>query len=79
MRPWPFGGRVGIREPGGTADSLIVLDRWCYLGTARSDIALQELLERSPRPVFDLDTYRILTRYLLGSAHQRCTVVPLPA
>jgi len=79
MRPWPFGGRVGIREPGGTADSLIVLDRWCYLGTARSDTALQELLERSPRPVFDLDTYRILTRYLLGSAHRRCTVVPLPA
>ena len=79
MRPWPFAGRVGIREPGGTGDSLIVLDRWCYLGTACSDAALQELLEERPRPVFDLDTYRILTRYLLGPARPRCTVVPLPA
>jgi DNA polymerase-3 subunit epsilon len=79
MRPWPFAGRVGIRERGGAEDSLIVLDRWCYLGTAHSDAALQELLDGRPRPVFDLDTYRILTRYFRGSARPRCTVVPLPA
>jgi DNA polymerase-3 subunit epsilon len=79
MRPWPFAGRVAIRESGGAADSLIVLDRWCYLGTARSDAALHELLEHGPRPVFDLDTYRILTRFLLGSARPRCPVVPLPS
>jgi DNA polymerase-3 subunit epsilon len=79
MRPWPFAGRVGIREKGVAGDSLIVLDRWCYLGSAHSETNLRELLEENPRPVFDLDTYRILTRFLLGAARPRCTVVPLPA
>jgi len=78
MRPWPFAGRVGIRESGSAADPLIVLDRWCYLGTVRSETDLQELSERSPQPVFDLDTYRILTRFF-SSARPRCAVVPLPA
>lgn len=78
MRPWPFAGRVGIREPGDAGAPLVVLDRWCYLGTARSETDLQELLEHGPRPVFDLDTYRILTRFF-GSARPRGTVVPLPA
>lgn len=77
MRPWPFAGRVGIRESGNAADPLIVLDRWCYLGTARSETELRELSERSQQPVFDLDTYRILTRFF-SSARPRCAVVSLP-
>ncbi len=77
MRPWPFPGRIGIRESGNAADPMIVLDRWCYLGTVRSDNALQELLARRARPVFDLDTYRILTRFF-GSARRRYSVLPLP-
>lgn len=77
MRPWPFSGRVGIRESGNAADPMIVLDRWCYLGTVRSETTLQELLARNPRPVFDLDTYRILTRFF-SSARSRCSVLPLP-
>lgn len=77
MRAWPFAGRIGIRESGNATDPLIVLDRWCYLGTARSETDLQELLARGPQPVFDLDTYRILTRFF-GSARARCAVVPLP-
>ncbi len=78
MRPWPFSGRVGIRESGNASAPVIVLDRWCYLGTARSETALQELLAGEPRPVFDLDTYRILTRFF-SSARPRCSVLPLPA
>jgi len=77
MRPWPFTGRVGIRESGNPADPLIVLDRWCYLGTARSETDLQELSARDTQPVFDLDTYRILTRFF-SSAHRHCLVIPLP-
>jgi DNA polymerase-3 subunit epsilon len=66
MRPWPFRGRIGVREetPGGARAEVIVLDRWCYLGTARSEQELHELQESPPRPVFDLDTYKILTRFL---------------
>jgi DNA polymerase-3 subunit epsilon len=64
LQPWPFRGRVGIREtaPEFERSELIVLDRWCYLGTARAEHELREIEEREP--VFDADTYRILARFL---------------
>jgi hypothetical protein len=64
LQPWPFRGRVGIRETAAQFErsELIVLDRWCYLGTVRAEHELQEIEEREP--VFDADTYRILARFL---------------
>lgn len=70
MRPWPFKGRVGVRE-NGTQGEMIVLDRWCYLGTVRSEGELRDL---GSRPVFDLDTYRILARYFDQPHHHRQVV-----
>lgn len=66
MRPWPFRGRIGIREHEAGADrtELHVVDRWCYLGTVRSETELHELAAARVEPQFDLDTYRILSRYL---------------
>jgi DNA polymerase-3 subunit epsilon len=63
MRPWPFKGRIGVLEPGAARGEIIVLDRWCYLGTVRSEAELGELAGQRLRPQFDLDTYKILTRY----------------
>lgn len=63
MRPWPFKGRIGVRERGAMRGELIVLDRWCYLGTVRSEAELEELNGVRPPAAFDLDTYKILTRY----------------
>lgn len=79
MQPWPFRGRVGVREvaPHGEKSELIVLDRWCYLGTVRSEHELHELEESRPRPVFDLDTYKILTRFF--NSRRNCKVVELAA
>jgi len=65
MRPWPFKGRIGVREK--NAGALIVLDRWCYLGTARTEADLAELAGERPQPVFDLDTYKILSRFFASS------------
>jgi DNA polymerase-3 subunit epsilon len=65
MRPWPFKGRVGVRE--NSADTLLVLDRWCYLGTVKSELELSELAEQRRQPVFDLDTYKILSRFFASS------------
>lgn len=80
MRPWPFKGRIGVREtaPGGDRSDLIVLDRWCYLGTVRSEHELHELEEARARPVFDLDTYKILTRFF-DRPRRDYTVVELAA
>jgi DNA polymerase-3 subunit epsilon len=63
MRPWPFKGRIGVLENGAARGEIIVLDRWCYLGTVRSAAELGELQGERPAAVFDLDTYKILTRY----------------
>jgi DNA polymerase-3 subunit epsilon len=63
MRPWPFKGRVGVLEQGAARGEIIVLDRWCYLGTVRSEAELGELDGQRPPAVFDLDTYKILTRF----------------
>ncbi|MBX3660829.1 MAG: DNA polymerase III subunit epsilon [Burkholderiales bacterium] len=80
VRAWPFPGRIGIRETaaGGERCELHVLDQWCHLGTVKSEEELRELEEGAPRPLFDLDTYKILTRYLLGGKH-RPQIVPLHA
>jgi DNA polymerase-3 subunit epsilon len=76
MKPWPFKGRIGVRERG--APALIVLDRWSYLGTVRSEAELADLEQDRPRPVFDLDTYRILTRFF-SSDRRDYQVVDLAA
>jgi DNA polymerase-3 subunit epsilon len=78
VRAWPFPGRIGIRETssGGERCDMHVLDQWCHLGTVRSEEELRDLQDGSPRPRFDLDTYKILTRYLLNGKH-RPQIVPL--
>jgi DNA polymerase-3 subunit epsilon len=63
---WRHRGPLGIveRDPEGDASEVHVVHQWCYLGTARSDDELAELLEAGPRPRFDYDHYKILTRHL---------------
>jgi DNA polymerase-3 subunit epsilon len=64
--PWPFAGRIAIREStadGETAE-LHVVDRWCHLGTVRSESELHDLADHTAAPVFDVDTYKILKRFL---------------
>jgi DNA polymerase-3 subunit epsilon len=66
LREWPYSGRIGVRETSANMQSteLHVLDRWCYLGTARTEHEMHELAETRPQPVFELDTYKILARFL---------------
>ena len=57
LKAWPFPGPAGFKE----GDEVLVVDRWCYLGTAKSDDELWDVLDRG-RPQFDRDTYRILVK-----------------
>jgi DNA polymerase III subunit epsilon len=61
---WPWRGRVAIVETDHAreATEVHVLDRWCYLGAARDDAEVSELLAAEPR--FDYDHYRILARHV---------------
>lgn len=74
-RPWPFKGRIGVRERRGSREDLIVLDHWCYLGTARSADELYDIGDGA-RPAFDLDTYKILSRYF-SRPRGDCEIVEL--
>jgi len=69
--PWPFHGPAGIREPAEFGDrvDVHVVDRWCWLGTARDEAELGRLLECPPRPEFDADIARVLVRTLAGGRH----------
>ena len=64
LAAWPFKGRIGVRESNGERSELHVLDHWCHLGTVRSEHELDAL---DARPSFDLDTYKILKRFLAGN------------
>jgi len=63
---WPHPGPLGIVEKNGAGEEteVHVVDRWCYLGAARSDAEVAELLEGGRRGRFDFDHYRILARHL---------------
>jgi DNA polymerase-3 subunit epsilon len=62
LKTWPFPGRIALREHPRRGD-LHVLDRWAYLGTARNEEELGALSSKEACPAFDVDVYRILTRY----------------
>jgi DNA polymerase-3 subunit epsilon len=57
LKAWPHPGPACIRE----GEEAHLVDGWRYLGTARSDAEVHELLEAGP-PAFDADVYRILAR-----------------
>ncbi|MGO9935833.1 MAG: exonuclease domain-containing protein [Steroidobacteraceae bacterium] len=79
IKSWPFPGRIGLREGNWRSDrhgglssdaygdarggEIHVLDHWTYLGTARTDEELAELRARDAGAAFDMDVYKILTRY----------------
>ena len=61
-RSWPWPGPIALTETDGDCSEWHVIDHWCYLGTARDQTDIEDLLD-TPRQ-FDLDTYRILLRWL---------------
>ena len=74
MKAWPYKGLTGFREtrPGSGGEPVTdmhLFDHWCYLGTVRSDEELRERLASRLEPVFDLDTYKILSRILEHRNH----------
>jgi DNA polymerase III subunit epsilon len=61
---WPYTGAIGIVENDAARDATEVhaVDRWCYLGAARCEPDMADLLDERAR--FDYDEFRILSRHL---------------
>jgi DNA polymerase III subunit epsilon len=69
---WPYAGAIAVQEGDGERCEVHVIDRWRYLGSARTEAEVHELLYESREDPFDLNIYRILSRYLgrAGAAAQ---------
>ena len=76
LKPWPFAGPIGIREPGpgGSPPVLHVIDRWQHLGTARDPGEVDGLIGAQLLDEFDADSYRILGR-CIERVHRRDLVL----
>ncbi|BDT75790.1 exonuclease domain-containing protein [Polynucleobacter sp. KF022] len=61
VQVWPYKGPIAIKENG----EMIVLDKWCYLGTAINEDELIELKSTGDAE-FDLDIYKIVKKALAG-------------
>jgi DNA polymerase-3 subunit epsilon len=74
---WPWPGRIVVRErhPDGHFEEAHVFERWCHLGSARSEDQLADLATVRAEIDFDPDIYKILQSYL---AKYRSTVRALP-
>lgn len=66
LKSWPFSGRIAIREanPERGREQFHIFESWSYIGTEATQADLFEAAQSRFEPLFDFDTYKILTRYL---------------
>jgi DNA polymerase-3 subunit epsilon len=74
---WPWAGRIVVRERHAQDrfEEAHVFDRWCHIGTARSEQDLSDLLAARSEIEFDPDVYGILQSFV-GRQRAAVTVVP---
>lgn len=70
VQVWPYSGPIAIQEGG----EMIVIDKWCYLGTAINQDEVHELAD-SGEAEFDLDIYKIVKKALSGT--HKSQVIPI--
>lgn len=69
FRRWPFPGAIIIRESPDNSITGILCDQWCILGNSGPDGEI--VAETGNGYVFDMDTYKILVRYLFEGKNQK--------
>ncbi len=78
LQTWPYDGPVGVRETGADSEraDIHVVDQWCYLGVV-NDAAELEAITRHASARFDMDTYRILSKFI-GGRRRGLDVIGVP-
>jgi DNA polymerase-3 subunit epsilon len=82
LKAWPYGGPVGLVEKddfSATTD-LHLVDHWVYLGTARQDDEIPDLLAEARRHAapFDPEIYRLLNKAIAQGSLEIRTLSPAP-
>jgi DNA polymerase-3 subunit epsilon len=77
VHSWPHPGAIGLIEQNSEGrQDVHVVNNWSCLGTVQSEEDVWQLLKQVPkRPAFDLDTYKILQRYVMRGLVE---IRPLP-
>ena len=62
LKAWPYPGPIGLVEQDAFRglEEVHLVDGWRYLGTAKSEAEIHELLEQAGRVRFDMDVYTLL-------------------
>ncbi|SNR85484.1 DNA polymerase-3 subunit epsilon [Methylobacillus rhizosphaerae] len=66
LKPWPYPGKIGIREPGSGHDKtdIHIFDHWCHLGTVDNISDLEQLGDTKATLQFDFQVYKLLLKEL---------------
>ena len=84
LTTWPWEGAIGVVEDNeamGRTD-IHVLYNWAHLATVHSEAELRELEPGHEALAFDLDSYKLLVKYVMAPSHRlqviECPWVPRP-
>ncbi|MDD5297438.1 MAG: exonuclease domain-containing protein [Rhodocyclaceae bacterium] len=80
LAPWPWSGPVGLAETDswtGRRD-IHVVERWRWLGAARSEDEVWRLLEDGRRQGFDAEEYKILAKAIRSGKLEVLPLTPTP-
>jgi DNA polymerase III subunit epsilon len=70
IKSWGFTGPIVIREKNDKGEESLIVDRWCLVKTISVDHdAVNE--KEETMPLFDLDVYKILVRYIYDQKNQK--------
>jgi DNA polymerase-3 subunit epsilon len=66
LAPWPHPGPIGLveRDAFQEVEEVHLVDGWRYLGTARGETQIHELLADAGRAAFDMDIYKLLKAHM---------------
>jgi len=81
LNTWPWKGPVGVverNEFSGDTD-IVVVYNWMHVATVHSEEELHDLTLRGQAVTFDLDSYKLLVKTLMGRDGRNLTVLELPA
>lgn len=81
LRTWPWKGLVAIveRRENQMQPDILVVYNWMHVATLHDEQELHGLSLRGQSVTFDLDSYKLLVKALLGRSDKAHPVIELPA
>lgn len=81
LNTWPWQGPVGVveRNPLSGDTDILVVYNWMHVATVRSEDELHGLTLRGQAVTFDLDSYKLLVKTLMGRDGRNLKVLALSA